>query len=407
MDNLKNKLKKYYSVLSPTFSILLGGVGLVLSVFGLINNESNKVFFIITLIIAQVFLVFSTIYSVVIVFKNDLEDNTLLAKKKEIQNNHEAIRLISENNRSIITTYKDFIDKLGIIKEQYIKTEEELKKHYGNHLSCPNKEETITFIKKARNEERNQLKKKLISNYNRLLSSITNLLRQSIEQYFISKGYDTDVSIAIKQLQFPTSFSNIDRNNTNVYTAFRDTKSYNKKRKETWEKTFKIKKNSAFIMSISKGYYIFNQMNKKYLEDGLYQNENAAFYEEYNSGITCTIHSCVKGNRILFGYLACDSLFDTKNNQRELYDWNVANIMMLSANIISSYIHTFLQTWNELYMDWEEDIDIWYKQNRDDINHSPLFDIDDEKTQKNSNIRAYNFCKVMKDSVDKTRYNTN
>ena len=85
MDNLKNKLKKYYSVLSPTFSILLGGVGLVLSVFGLINNESNKVFFIITLIIAQVFLVFSTIYSVVIVFKNDLEDNTLLAKKRKFK----------------------------------------------------------------------------------------------------------------------------------------------------------------------------------------------------------------------------------------------------------------------------------------------------------------------------------
>ena len=82
------------------------------------------------------------------------------------------------------------------------------------------------------------------------------------------------------------------------------------------EKTFSIRKNSDFIFSIEKDYYIFNFVNKILSENGLYLNENTSFYENYNSGVTCTIYSCVNKERVLYGFLACDSLFDENTEKK-------------------------------------------------------------------------------------------
>ena len=404
MEKIKIKIKKYYKILSPTFSIFIGGAGLALSIIGLNFKDSNKLVFSVVLILAELFLVLSVLYTSSLFINSVIEEKTLFSKEQEIHNNQKAIKIISENNRSIVTTYKDFEDKLEIVKKHYLETESQLKKHYLTHQSCPNKEETTLFVKNTREQERIRLKQELISNYNRLLASVTNLLRQSIEQYFVSKGLNTSVSIAIKQLEVPIHFSDIEGSKVNVYTAFRDAKSYNKKRKETWEKAFKIRKNSDFILSIQKGYYIFNNMSKKYLEDGLYQNENETFYEDYNSGITCTIHSCVNGDRILFGYLACDSLIDIFNKHTEYYDWNVANIMMLSANLIASYLGKFLIIWDEIYVNWESDLEKWSQNNHSSIVFSHPFDVDNIN-KNNPQNNKYNFCKEMKKSVEKTRYN--
>ena len=130
-------------------------------------------------------------------------------------------------------------------------------------------------------------------------------------------------------------------------------------------------------------------MDKKYMEQGSYQNENTTYYEYYNSGVTCSIYSCVNGERKLYGYLACDSLFSEKLRRRlgkDIYDWNVANIMMYSAQVIAMFLEEFLKTWqdNKAYLYDEASVGK---------------EADPPKEEK------YEFCDVMKEYVKDKRYN--
>ena len=157
----------------------------------------------------------------------------------------------------------------------------------------------------AKKDIKNNLKSSLITHYNRFMIRTIDSLRNSIEEYLLTKGCKCSVSIAVKQLEKSINYAGIDslKSKSNVYTAFRDSRTYSsKKRNETWEKRFSISKNSDFVNSIEKDFYIFNFMDKTFMDNQLYLNENQNFYETYNSGVTCTIHSCVKKERMLYGF---------------------------------------------------------------------------------------------------------
>ena len=52
---------------------------------------------------------------------------------------------------------------------------------------------------------------------------------------------------------------------------------------------------------------------------------------------------------MLFGYLACDSLFNEKLKRKigsDIYDWKIANIMMYSAQVIAMFLEKFLDIWS-------------------------------------------------------------
>lgn len=396
MEKFIAKIKKYYKIISPSLSILISSIGLVLSFLGYkYDGNSNKVLFFV-LCISEIFLVASTVYAVVSVFKNEIDKLSLEAKNKEIEINKDTLKIILENNKSMLTTYKDFNDRLTSIRNNYINSCVKLGKL--NDGSTGNN----TYITNEKEECHKRLKEALIDSYKRFLSSTTNLLKLNIEKYLLTKGYNEAVSIAIKQLSTPTDYTEINKSNVDVFTAFRDSKTYNiKKRNETWKKNFKITKNSDFIMSIEKDYYIFNFMNRSFLENGLYLNENEAFYEDYNSGVTCTIYSCVNGKRILYGYIACDSLFKAKNDisDENIYDWNVAN-MMNTAHIIAMYLEHFYKIWNDLYVNYEENLDSWLQ-----IDFSALIDNNLKTDNYKENIEKYGFCETMQDIVNSTRYN--
>lgn len=390
--DFKHKIKKYYKIISSFISVLVSASGLVLSLLAFFSDDySNQIIYLV-MVLSEIFLIVSTIYSVILVIKNQADSASIDDKNYEIAVIKNSEKTIFENNKAIITTYKDFYDKLNQILKNYEEREKSNINLLSNHEE---QDEILNFINNSRNIDHNELKETLISIYNRFLSSTTNLLKMNIEEYLKSKGCNESVSIAVKQLSKPTDITKLS-DNIDVYTAFRDSRTYNsKKRNETWKKKFKISKNSDFVMSNEKDFYIFNFMDKHYLDDGLYQNENTAFYENYNSGVTCTIYSCINGKRILYGYLACDSFFTNKTKKRvgkNIYDSNIANMMMYTAHIIAIFMEKFQNVWNSHYVAFQPDIRSWLNKDVSTLN-------DNEKSD------VFGFCSTMVNSVKSTRYN--
>lgn len=129
-------------------------------------------------------------------------------------------------------------------------------------------------------------------------------------------------------------------------------------------------------------------MNKTYMDNGLYLNENQNFYENYNSGVTCTIYSCIGEERILYGFLACDSLLTPKSRAlsgKAVYDYNVANMLMTTAHIIGLYLQDFLDVWNNYYI-------------------APQVEVLTSEKAKTTRKGELNLCAEMVDEINSTRY---
>ena len=247
-------------------------------------------------------------------------------------------------------------------------------------------------------------------------------VRRSLEEYLAAKGCKKGVSITVKQMETPQIYNILNDHKAKVYTAFRDYRTYaSKHRNETWGKEFTISKNSDFVISIEKDYYIFNFVEKKHLDTGLYQNENTNFYEHYNSGITCTIYSCIRKKRTLFGFLACDSLFDKKDREKagpDIFDWKAANIMMHAAQIIAMYLQLFYDVWDRycIYFKAGKAVKGTEKTCREQIAYLEelikQIKVEDEKKARikekeelEDMVAKNNFCRVIRDTVEKRRYN--
>lgn len=365
-------------------------IGLILSIIGVFPNSDRgtKEYFIIGLLIAaEIFLILSAIYSVVSIISNANNRLSIESKESELFIHKEAQKVIFENTKTLVTSYKDLDDRLTVLIDNYSKKLKELNSLIDRERTNGNVTE---YSVEAKKDIKNNLKSSLITHYNRFMIRTIDSLRNSIEEYLLTKGCKCSVSIAVKQLEKSINYAGIDslKSKSNVYTAFRDSRTYSsKKRNETWEKRFSISKNSDFVNSIEKDFYIFNFMDKTFMDNQLYLNENQNFYETYNSGVTCTIHSCVKKERMLYGFLACDSLFDYKDLRKcgkDIYDYNVANMMMTTAHIIALYLRRFLEVWD---------------------NHYILFDVEDKSKITDEQREEYNICRVMEESVRTTRYN--
>lgn len=400
--SFRHILEKWYKVIVSILSFAINTIGLTLAIIqmDISRNAEQKdvnskiVFY--TIMAAEAFLIIAIVYSIVSMFKNHSSQIKTDQLKSEIKRGKNANRKIYENYKSIITTYKDHEDKLSCIIESYDEEKDEIENYYKrfhNAVDEDNKEELSSFKVELLNKECGRLYRSLIDEYNIFMGNMTNILRSSIEEYLSSKGYHDGVSITIKQLTNPVLYKNIKNNDLELYTAFRDFRTYNsRKRTETWERVYHINKNSDFVSSIEKDYFIFNFMDKKFMEQGSYQNENATYYEYYNSGVTCSIYSCINGERKLYGYLACDSLFDKKLKSRlgnDIYDWNVANIMMYSAQVIALFLDKFLKTW--------EDNNDYYQVGMPNGQNLT--------GQTQSANEQKDFCSVMKEYVKDKRYN--
>lgn len=359
---MKALLNKYYKIIVSVCSFAVNSTGLALSILSASSSSSfaqSQTFITSLLIVAELFLVVSVIYTFISFFK-DLNNKVSFEKKEyELTLCKNANKIIYEDYKASITTYKDFSNRLNLLETKYLSKK-------ANHATVQkeiidalqNSNASSTQIEEQLNksilEEREQLKADLLDLYNRFIINIINLLTESITEYLQTKECYVQVSIALKQLENPQNYSAIDEKISDIHTAFRDSKTYRSKtRNETWQKSFCIRKNSDFVCSIEKDYYIFNFIDKSFMENGLYLNENSNFYENYNSGVTCSINSCIGKEKILYGFLACDSLFTKKERDKcgkNIYDYNVANMMMSAAHIIAMFLSQFLSVWEKHYI---------------------------------------------------------
>ena len=359
---LKSSSTKYFfkrasKVLTTILAFIINTFGFVFSVSDIRNavSDTEKYAFMI-LCIAEFFLIISVIYSVYSFAMNYNSKETSAIKTAELQRCRNANRIIFENQKNIISYYKDFSDRLKSTVHKF-DANRSLTMKIINTAKSSNSKNSKQMQKDLNESLEKQVKgfgDSLIEQYNRFMVKTIDVLKDNIEEYLSSKGCSATASVAIKQLSQEVSYPKIDDQIANIYTAFRDSSTYwRRKRTETWEKKFSISKNSDFVVSIKKDYYIFNFMDKYNVDDGLYLNENTGFYENYNSGATCSIYSCVNGEKFLFGFLACDSLLDAnirKNFGRNIYDYNVANLLMSTAHILALYLGEFLEVWNNKYL---------------------------------------------------------
>ena len=140
-----------------------------------------------------------------------------------------------------------------------------------------------------------------------------NRLKEMVEGYLQGKGFDLSVSTALKLVIDPGELSCLAEQGAkhNVFTAFRDTKTYeSRERVEMPPKLYSVNRNSDFVYCANgKSFYIFNASESKNAYD--YQNENERCSQFYNAGVTVTVRSEgseLAGPSIIYGFLACDVL---------------------------------------------------------------------------------------------------
>ncbi len=437
---MKYFISKWYSLIGAVLAGFINTAGFALSLIQIIwgNNSTESIIIFLVLLLSEIFLIISVAYTIYSILKNKSEQINLEEKNNQIDRLQVADRIIYENQKSIITTYKDCSDILNQKVTNYLEDQKRINTTYeklkeqsevtGDYVVAMDegaRNETLKFLEIERINEFNKFRYSLIDSYNRFLGSMTNIIRRSLEEYISTKRCKNSVSITIKQMETPWDYNTLNDHQAKVYTAFRDYRTYSSKiRNETWEKAFTISKNSDFVISIEKDYYIFNFIDKKELDTGLYQNENRSFYEHYNSGITCTIYSCINKKRILFGYLACDSIFDKKDRRiagNDIFDWNAANLMMHTAHVIAMYLQIMFDTWNRYCIYSEPDKYV----NNDGVDCKiRLEELNNKITAaKNLNnkieeqtfskeikeieelIKDNSFCNVIIKAVEKRRYN--
>lgn len=423
---MKFFFRKWYNLIAAILAGFINTTGFALSLLQIIwgNSSTESVIIYCVLAASELFLIITVAHTVYSISKNKSEQINLEEKNNQIDRLKDAERIIFENQKSIITTYKDCTDALEHRVSNYQDNYNRLNQleDNSNIETGYDKKAIGDYIATERAKEFENFKLILIDEYHRFLGNMTNIIRRSLEEYIKAKGCKKGVSITIKQLEIPQSFNDINDHKAKVYTAFRDYRTYfSKQRNETWGKAFTISKNSDFVISIEKDYYIFNFVGKKHLDTGLYQNENSNFYEHYNSGITCTVYSCMNKERKLYGYLACDSLFDKTDRKKignDIFDWEAANLMMHTAHVIAMYLQEFFKVWNiyciyPLQSEWVKnmgsDCDLLLKEKEDEEEREKDYikkeELKSEVKEIQNIIDENNFCSVISKAVEKRRYN--
>lgn len=332
--------------------------GLTTSIFWLANDSGfTKGVVYLIIIIDSLVLIGLGIYAAITYYMNK---TAVEEKEREVLNGrHEIEKLtvsysgqkkaylsLSANCNYMVSTLQLFLNRLYDLTLQSLdgteaiqKEEIDMQKHgYDKHEI---ELKTITMAK----EKDDKISKELYDDYKRFLSNILSKTQNNIENYLKTKGYDFEVSIAIKQLIKPALLTEQEKYTSQpyVYTAFRDSRTWlNKKRKEVAQRKYTINKNSDFIHCLSQGYYIFNNKTRDSRD---YCNENTEFDLSYNCGTTTLISSPKEdSDKYIYGFLACDVL-NNKYGEAMIMDVEIANFLETAAHIISVYFDNIDFNW--------------------------------------------------------------
>lgn len=152
------------------------------------------------LLLSEIFLIISVAYTIYSILKNKSEQINLEEKNNQIDRLQAVDRIIYENQKSIITTYKDCSDILNQILNKYLADQKRVNQSYDKlikRLKETNefiikmdekaRKEALVYLENERKNEFDKFRNALIDSYHRFLGSITNIIRRSLEEYISTK----------------------------------------------------------------------------------------------------------------------------------------------------------------------------------------------------------------------------
>ena len=339
------------------FSWIIAILGLIFSIIGLVKGDSMEATVVYIIVIINsivliglgVYLIVSYLYNRGNIEKKDHEIRELLKANESEKANanllYKAYISYTENTVYLVTSLHDFLHRLYSLTDKCFDEVESIEREEIEMREHEYTDDEIETKIIALGKEKNRnICANLYDDYKRFLSNVLTKTQNKIESYLRSMGYDLEVSLTLKMLVNPMQKEKICSEEANVYTAFRDSRTWNKRiRKEVAEKLFTIEKNSDFIHCVVHGAYIFNNKSEK---DKDYYNENTEFYKYYNCGITTLISSESKNSddNIIYGFLACDLLNDKYLGQ-DIMDNNIAMILRDTGCLLSIYFDNIGYNW--------------------------------------------------------------
>lgn len=326
------------------FSIAIGVVGIIISIFtSCFDNYNDKLF------LALLIGIWSVLFFI----------TGFLFNKAQTQINH-SIDIARAESKAHENWEKEFLVCYNLLDNAYSHTNDayyltttNLWKSL-NKINCVRAEIESCDASQEKTEQlslpqMNQLKRSYYRHYHAFIIDMLNKTKDIVETYLQGKGNTYSVSVALKLFSKPVDTQDIMMHLSDqfIYTAFRDTKTYESGERSEFSKTlFSIAKNSDFLHCANgHSYYIFNSKDTLHSSD--YENENAKAHLFYNSGVTVPVRTEGESfslQSISYGFLACD-IKSKGNTQQKIMDKNVAYILMNIASMIAFYCKTI----NDLY----------------------------------------------------------
>ena len=224
-----------------------------------------------------------------------------------------------------------------------------------------NKEGNLDYAELCKTQlehERQKYRNSLFTLYNRYVTGVFEETLNAINMDLKSKGISLNVSMSLKLFDF-TYRASMDHKKMQIYTAFRDKNTYDKKEREIGERHYSIDLNGDFHKCLSKESYIKNNITR-FMDD--YLNENFPnCMQYYNCTAVVPIICDYKLDRQIFGFFCCDALNDKCGI--EIFDKNTCDILYSAALTIGIFFDNINSAW-QYTIDKDEKDFLSYLHNR-------------------------------------------
>lgn len=182
----------------------------------------------------------------------------------------------------------------------------------------------------------------LLDLYRRYSKNMLNHLVKIEEAYLSAKGYNSlPVSATVKFYDRSFCPQKDERKGIHVYTAFRDSRTYDKHEREIGEKLYTIDGNADFVRCLQKEHFLINNAVRN---SDSYMNEHTDFDAYYNCTIVVPIRAKLPdGSFKHFGYLCCDCL--NSESKCEIFDKPATQYLFAVAQQYATFLDTLDANW--------------------------------------------------------------
>lgn len=199
--------------------------------------------------------------------------------------------------------------------------------------------------KEAVIESRNEFSIGLFNLYKQYTSNLLTYTVTMVETYLKMFGKEREISATVKLFNEPYFTKNNGRKRIIVYTAFRDKKTYEAKKREIGVEPYSIDGNVDFSLCITQEDYFINNAVKG---DPSYVNEHKDFDAYYNCAVVVPIRAKQEdGSFKILGYLCCDCLNSERNI--DVFDKQVANLLFALAQLYATFLETLDSNWSDRF----------------------------------------------------------